>query len=399
MAKKKKIVPKKENSGSTSKTKIRVIGIGGGGGSIVAEISSGLTKIDFTAINTDKRSLKEISRKVKTFQFGEKMTGGLGTGMDPEVGRNAAEAEKEKIKKIFTGQDVCILLACLGGGTSSGAAPVLAKLAKESGSITYGIFTLPFEFEGSRKMEIAKESLEEIKPHLNAISVLPNENIFKIIEKDAPLKEALSMINSSLSENLKGLIEAIYNPGLINIDFADFKTVLEGKGKIAYLHSVIFEPSKGIDQAINQVTSNPFYSHGIDGAGGVLLNVTGNKKIGLRDVSQVSSCIAGLAKKNATIILGITHDEKYNDKMKIMVLGVGCETKDNPPEKKKPEPKKKEKPKKKINKKKDSPVKKLKVEVKPRRNALEIKKASEDVEKELLEEEKKWETPAFLRRK
>jgi cell division protein FtsZ len=416
--KKKKVSKKKVSkrkvepsfNSSTSKTKIRVIGIGGGGGSIIAEISSNLARIDFMAANTDKRSLKEISRKVKVFQFGEKTTGGFGTGMDPEVGHNAAETEKEKIKKIFAGQDVCVLLACLGGGTSSGAAPVFAKLAKESGCVTYGIFTLPFEFEGSRKMEIARESLEEIKPHLNAISVLPNENIFKIIEKDAPLKEALSMINSNLAESLRGLIEAIYNPGLINIDFADFKTVLEGKGKLAYLNSIVFESSKGIEEAMKRITLNPFYSYGIDGAGGVLLNVTGNKKIGLKDVSLVSNKIAGLVKKNATIILGIAHDEKYGDKVKIMVLGVGCEAKDVFPEKKqkvevpiKTEKKvsvKKPRKKKEFEKKeKKKSLEKLKINIKPRRNALEIKKASEDIEKEILEEEKKWETPAFLRRK
>jgi cell division protein FtsZ len=414
MAKRKKLQKKKNVSdkktgasfnGSTSKTKIRVIGIGGGGSSIVSDISSNLARIDFIAANTDKRALKELVRKVKVFQFGEKLTGGFGTGMDPEVGRNAASEEKEKIKKLFEGQDVCVLLACLGGGTSSGSAPIFAKLAKESGCIAYGIFTLPFDFEGTRKMEIAKESLEEIKPYLNAVSVLPNENIFKIINKDAPLKEALSMINTNLSESLKGLIEAIYNPGLINIDFADFKTVLEGKGKLAYLNSVVFDDSQGIEQAISKVTLNPFYSYEIEGASGVLLNITGSKKIGLKDVSRVSNQIAGLVKKNATIILGITHQEKSGDKVKIMVLGVGCESNDVPLEKKiKNVPKVEEKPLKKkaiIKKKikKEKPEKSsLKVAVKTRRNALETKKVNDAAEEELLEQEKKWESPAFLRR-
>ncbi len=404
--------------GSTSKTKIRVIGIGGGGSSIVSEISSNLAKIDFMAANTDKRSLKELSKKIKVFQFGEKMTGGFGTGMDPEMGKNAAESEKDRVKKLFEGQDICVLVACLGGGTSSGAAPVFAKLAKESGCITYGVFTFPFVFEGSKKMEIAKESLEEIKPHLNAISVLPNENIFKIIEKDAPLKEALSMINNNLAESLRGLIEAIYNPGLINIDFADLKTILEGRGKLAYLHSTVFESSKGIEGVVNKATLNPFYSYGIDGSGGILLNVTGSKKIGLKDVSEISREIASLAKKNATIIFGITHEEKYGDKIKIMVLAVGCESGDFAPEKKdknKSEDKEKKvsvqrKPKKKtvksVKKKKSPVIQKKdssgkaspKVDVKVRRNALETKKATDDAEKEILEEEKKWETPAFLRR-
>ncbi len=406
-------------SGSTSKTKIRVIGIGGGGNSIISDISSSLNKIDFLAANTDKRSLKEISKRVKVFQFGDKLTGGFGTGMDAEVGKNAAENEKDKIKKLFEGQDICVLVGCLGGGTSSGSTPVFAKLAKDSGCITYGVFTLPFNFEGSRKMEIAKQSLEEIKPYLNAISILPNENIFKIIDKDAPLKEALSMINNNLAESLKGLIEAIYNPGLINIDFADLKTVLEGRGKLAYLNSFSFNVSKGVDGMTEKITLNPFYCYGIKGANAVLLNVTGSRKIGLKDVSQISKEISDLVKKNATIIFGITHDDKYGDKIKIMVLAVGCETEETILDKKQETKKKVIKKKKKVQpvvKQKKEPVKKKKtkpvekekkqetklddkVDVRIRRNALETKKANDEVEKEILEEEKKWETPAFLRRK
>ncbi len=406
-------------NGSTSKTKIRIIGIGGGGNSIISEISSDLARVDFIAANTDKRSLGDLSGKVKTFQFGEKITGGFGTGMDPEIGKVAAGEEKERIKKLFEDQDVCILVASLGAGTGSGATPIFAKAAKESGCITYGIFTLPFDFEGSRKMEIAREALEETKPHLNAISIFPNENIFKIIDKDAPLKEALSIINSNLSDSLKGLIEAIYNPGLINIDFADFKTILEGKGKLAYLNVAVFDASKEIDEAVKKTILNPFYSYGIKGASGILLNVTGSKKIGLKDVSRVSKEISDSAKKNATIILGIAHDEKYGDNVKIMVLAVGCEPEDNSSEKKKrivaeenKKPKPKPKNKKSLKSVKDLPEKKKerkeekkvssdlseKVEVRTRRNALEIRKATEDIEKELLEEEKKWETPAFLRR-
>ncbi len=404
---KKKSPQKIENS--TSKTKIRVVGVGGGGASIISEISSTLAKVDFVAANTDKRSIKSLPKKVRGFAFGEKLTGGFGTGMDYEIGKNAAIEEKDRIQKIFQGQDVCILVSSLGGGTGSGAVPIFAKEAKEAGCIVYGIFTLPFEFEGNRKMEIAKNALEETKSHLNAITVLPNENIFKIIDKDAPLKEALSMINNNLSESLRGLIEAIYSPGLINIDFADFKTVLNGRGKLAYLNTVVIDSQKGIDDVIKEVTNNPFYPYGIKGASGVLLNITGSKNIGLKDVSQVSKNIFELVKKNATIIFGITHEEKHGDKIKVMILAVGCESEDKPPkqEKKKPLIKKREvKVEKKVKKKKRPKAKKeekkpqeSKVDVKVRRTALDVKKVTEDAEKEILEEEKKWETPAFLRRK
>ncbi len=426
LKKNKKNKPKKTNKknsflneGSTSKTKIRVIGIGGGGGSIISEICSDLPKIDFVAANTDRKSLNALSKKIKIFQFGSNQTKGFGTGMDPELGKNVALEEKDKIKKITEGQDVCILVSSLGAGTGSGSMPVFAKMAKESGAIVYGIFTFPFAFEGSKKMEIAKNALEETKPYLNAISVLPNENIFKIIDKNAPLKEALSIINKNLSESLKGLIEAIYNPGLINIDFADFKTVLEGKGKITYLNTAVFDTSKGIEDSLKRAVSNPFYSYSINGAGGILLNITGSRKIGLNDVSQISKKISDTAKKNAPIIFGISHDDKYGDKIKIMVLAVGCESDDVFPQvkekksiaiskKKEPSPTKKkdtkekikptEKPKKE-NKKPDSKNKSSqKITVKKRRNALETKKEKDEAEKEILENEKKWETPAFLRR-
>ena len=396
---------------STSKTKVRVIGIGGGGGSIISEISTVLAKVDFIAANTDKRSLRELSKKVKTFHFGEKMTGGFGTGMDPEIGKMAAEEEKEKIKKLFEGQDICVIVSSLGGGTGSGATPVFAKIAKDSGCITYGIFTLPFNFEGSKKMEIAKRSLEEIKPYINALSVLPNENIFKIVEKNAPLKEALSMINSNLSESLKGLIEAIYNPGLINIDFADLRTVLEGRGKLAYINTLLFDVTKDINEAIKRSMLNPFYSYGIERASGVLLNITGSKKVGLQEVSQISQKISEIVKKNAAIIIGIAHENSYENKMKVMILAIGCESENVFPQEKKREPsevkesKKKKKKKsgtisKHPKKKEENPPDKasLQKDQTVRRNALETKKATEDAEKKILEEEQRWETPAFLRR-
>ncbi len=218
------------------KPKIRIIGIGGGAGSIIAEIIFKVKWADFVVANTDARALSSVSRKAKKFQFGQELTKGLGTGMNPAIGELASQNEKEKIKKIFEGQDLCIILACLGGGTSSGAAPVFAKISRDCGCLTIGIFSLPFEFEGEKKMEIAKQALEKIKPCLNAYSVIPNERIFKIIEKNAPLKTALSAINSKLSENIEGLIGMIHSPGLINIDFADLRAVLAGRGRLAYLN-------------------------------------------------------------------------------------------------------------------------------------------------------------------
>ena len=392
---------------STSNTKIRIIGIGGGGCSIVKEISINIKRVSFVAANTDKRALKEIRGKVRPFQFGEKVTGGFGTGMNSELGREAANIEKEKIKKLMEGQDMCIFVSCLGGGTGAGAVPVFAKIAKEMGVIAYGIFTLPFKFEGVKKNEIALEALAEAKNNLNAISVLPNENIFKVIDKKTPLKEALSIINRNLSKSLEGLIETIYGSGLINIDFADLKTILDGRGRLAYLNTAEFDATKEIDDAIKKVTHSLFYSYGIEGANSVLSNITGSGNLGLKDVSFISEGITNLAGKNSKIIFGISQDAKIGNKIRITLLAVGCQSEELFPKEKKTIKEKEtiKSPVKKterVVKKRVKPIKKEKqqekVDIKIRRNALEVKKAIEEVEKEIIENEDKWETPAFLRR-
>ncbi len=359
------------------------------------EISTEIKRVGFVAANTDKRSLKEISGKVKSFQFGDKVTGGFGTGMNSDLGREAAVNEKERIKKLFEDQDMCLFVSCLGGGTGAGAVPVFAKIAKEMGIITYGIFTLPFKFEGGRKSEIALKSLNEAKEYLNAITVLPNENIFKVIDKKTPLKEALSIINRNLSKSLEGLIETIYGSGLINIDFADLKTILEGRGKLTYLNTAEFDANKEIEDSIKKATTSPFYSYGIEGAGGILSNISGSGSLGLKDVSFISEGISQLAGKNSKIIFGISQDSKIGNKIRITLLAVGCEAEDIfPQEKKKKEVIPKKKP---VVKKKKREVEKVET-VKIRRNGLEVKKAVEEAEKELMEDEERWETPAFIRR-
>ncbi len=454
-------------------TKIRVIGIGGGGGSIISEIAPDVKRIDFVAANTDTKSLNELAKKVKRFQFGQTLTRGLGTGMNDEVGEAAALNEREKIKKLLEGQDLCIIVACLGGGTSSGATHVFAKISRSLGNLTYGIFTLPFEFEGEKKMEIAKRALEKIKPNLNAYSIIPNERIFQIIDKNTPLKSALSAINKKLAENLEGLIEMIYLPGLINIDFADLKTVLQGYGRLTYLNTEEIEEGPNREEAIKRVISTPLYPYTLKGARGILYNINGGKNLQLSEVSYISKIISESINKQAKIIFGIDQNSKYQDKIKITLLATGCNTKDFLPKTKqnpflmvstaekfkshikhfvskknpsppiienkeslqkrdkttkknlkmiKPKTKKTNKAEKKVVKRppvlkkkeeikssqqsdkqhKSQPLEKTpeteKVEVKVRRNGLQLKKAAEEEEKELLEQEEKWETPAILRK-
>jgi len=324
-SKAKKKLKKESISNGVHKTKIRIIGIGGGGGSIVSEIMSRIKKADFVVANTDARALRTI-KGAKQFQFGKDLTNGLGTGMNVELGEAAAQNEKEKIKKLFDGQDICILIACLGGGTGCGATPVFAKISKSLNCLTYGIFTLPFKFEGEKKMEIAKEALLKIRPHLNIYSVIPNERIFQIINKDTPLRDALSAINKQLAENLEGLIEMIYLPGLINIDFADLKTILSGRGRLVYLKMVRIKDLK--EEAAKKLISSQLYPYTIQGARGILYNILGGKNLRLSDVSKISKIISASLNKNAKIIFGINQRPKKQENIDLTILAAGCNIKD-----------------------------------------------------------------------
>ena len=422
-------------------TKIRIIGIGGGAGTIVSEISSDVKKVDFVVANTDNKSLRELSKKVKKFQFGQVLTKGLGTGMNDILGETAALNEKEKIKELCQGYDFCVVVACLGGGTSSGATPVFAKILKSLGILTYGIFTLPFKFEGEKKMEIANRSLEKIKESLNTFSVIPNERIFEIIDKNTPLKNALSVLNKKLAENLEGLIEMIYLPGLINIDFADLKTILRGRGRLTYLDSVeINDLSK--EESLQKVVVSHLYPYTIKGARGILYNINGGRNLQLSDVSRISKVISNCVSKEAKIIFGVSQNKKNEGRVRVDILATGCGSKNLFPKeiqkKKKKQPvrrkksaflkkrtvavkavKKAAKPKRKAPKKRKTapagaqaqpnqefPERKAqlakepqKVEIKIRRNGLQLKEAIEEEEKEILKQEKVWETPAILRKK
>lgn len=438
--------PTKIKAPQSKKIKIRVIGLGGGGSSIVSELASRMKKINFVVANTDNRALRIASKKTLHFQFGTELTKGLGTGMNPDLGREAAIADKEKIKKLLEGYDFCIVVASLGGGTGSGAAPVFSKISKELGNVTYGIFTLPFKFEGEKKMEIARKALSKLKSKLDIFSVIPNERIFQIIDKKTPLKSALSIINNSLAEGLEGLIDMIYAPGLINIDFADFKTILSNpiigqkktSGKLAYLNTVAISHKKDTKDLIESVLYNPLYPYTINGADGVLLNIGGEKNLTLNEVNRVLRTISGLSDKDAKIIFGVAQGKKYSGVIKTTLMAVGCKNRMFPSVKKplvkekkakKPVKKKrvakakakgnanakkkevvgKAKKTKAPDKKKEAPVDKSNVkisvvvkeadDIKVRKNALQIRKEMEEEEKEILEREKLWETPAFLRRK
>lgn len=319
----------KENS--VRDVKIKIIGVGGGGGSIITNISTHLTKVMFCAVNTDIHALEEAAKnkKVKTVAFGSNITGGLGTGMDIKIGRKAAEEDIDSVKKLFEGQDVVILVSSLGGGTGSGATPYFASVAKQMGSLVYGVFTLPFELEGEKKMRVAKEAIKESAPHLHAITIIPNEKIFEVVEKNTPLGAALEVINKNLANGLEGLIETIYETGVINIDFADIKTVLEnrkGLRKLTYINTIEAKLEEGAEQIVKKAVSNPLYPYKIEKAKGVLFNITGGKDIGLADFSAISESITSFTDDDAKIIIGSMQKNKLKNKVRIALLATGCET-------------------------------------------------------------------------
>ena len=405
----KKTTVKKKGEESLREIKVRVVGVGGGGGSIISGISPSITKVSFSALNTDVHALEEITKKkkIRGVVFGKSLTGGLGTGMDPKLGKEAALQDVEEVKKLFKDQDIVIFVASLGGGTGSGAMPVFSQAAKEMGCLVYGVFTLPFIFEGEKKMKIAKDAIKESSSHMHAVTVLPNEKIFEIIDKNTPLKEALMMMNKSLADSLEGLVETIYETGLINIDFADVRTVLEnrkGERKLTYLNTAEGTLEEGAEEVVKRAVLNPLYPYSIDKATGILFNITGGKDIGLTDISSISESISKHTEDDAKIIIGIMQKVKYKDKVRVALLATGCETDFLKKELEGGEIKKAETPKKKKKENKKVEEKTEKITVVPKSKIdfhifQEKKKAPENEdEKEILEEEDKWEKPSFLRR-
>lgn len=335
---------RKQISNGVYKARMKVIGIGGGGSSIISEIAPKVKKVGFIIANTDLQAIKEAAKEAKHFQFGKTLTHGLGTGMNPELGEQAAESEKGNIRELLKGQDFCILVSCLGGGTGSGASPVFAKILKRLGIFTLGIFTLPFEFEGEKRAQIAKDSLEKLKPNLNALVIIPNQKIFQIIDKNTPLKEAFSTINKFLVESLEGLITLIYSPGLINVDFADLKTILAGRGRLAYLNSTGTKSPNQIEELAKRVLSNPLLPYSIQGAKEILFNIDGGLNLNMSQVEQVGKTISDSINPQARVAFGITQNEKEG--IKITLLANDCKWREW--EKEKPEKKDKKKSEKKL---------------------------------------------------
>ncbi|MFA5746535.1 MAG: cell division protein FtsZ [Candidatus Paceibacterota bacterium] len=408
----------KEGDVDVKKVEVRVIGIGGGGGNIVSELSQrldgfSLKKIDFIAANTDMQALEAINKRAETFAFGKEFTRGLGTGRNFSMGEAAARKEEERIKELFLEKkDMFILVSSLGGGTGTGATPVFAKIASDTSAKTLGIFTLPFAFEGKEKLKTAQEALEKIQASMNAVLVIPNDKIFKITKEDTPFHSALSLLNKHIASSLEGLLKIIYLPGLINIDWADVKATLEGKGKSAYLNVAQLSGKDNLDEFSKNLLADPILDYNFSQAESILFNIESSKNISLEQMMAVSERIHSAAPQ-AKIIFGLSQSPAMKGAIKATILATGNSStrSQRAAPQRSPSRKKNRKipadafgPKQKIGQPGTEGTGQVQADAGPeikaqlRRNAIEVKKAEKEQTEREEEKEKIFEIPAFLRR-
>lgn len=303
--------------------KIKVIGIGGGGGNALRHMieEDKIEGVEFISINTDSQVLLQNPSETK-LQIGEKITRGLGVGGDPEAGKKAAEESKEKIKELLLDSDMVFLTAGMGGGTGTGATPLIAQLAREAGALTVAIVTKPFAFEGTRRMVTAEEGIENLNGNVDALIVIPNQRLMDVIDRKVTLVEAFKVADSVLAQGVQGISEIITTPGLINVDFADVRTIMRSAG------SALLGIGRGVGESRAQMaaraaTSSPLLEISIEGAKGVLFNISGGPDLTMSEVDEAARIISETADADANIIFGATINEKFSDQIVITVIATG----------------------------------------------------------------------------
>ncbi len=304
--------------------RIKVVGIGGGGCNAVDRmIDEGLQGVEFVAVNTDAQALL-LSKAANRVRVGEKLTRGLGSGGDPEIGRKATEESAEELYGVLKGSDMVFITAGMGGGTGTGGAAVVAQIAKEVGALTIGVVTRPFTFEGSRRIQSAEAGISRLKEQADTLIVIPNDRLLQIVDKRANLQTAFRMADDVLRQGVQGISELITVPGLINLDFADVRTIMSEGG--AALMAV--GQAKGEDAAriaAEQAISSQLLDITIDGARGILFNVTGGPDLTLFDVNQAAAIIKETAHPDVNLIFGAVIDPSMNDDVRITVIATGFE--------------------------------------------------------------------------
>ena len=301
---------------------IKVIGVGGGGGNAINRmIDEGVSGVEFIAANTDLQALS--STKAETvIQLGPKLTRGLGAGGRPEVGRKAAEESEEALTEAISGADMVFITAGMGGGSGTGAAPVIARIAKDLGALTVGVVTRPFGFEGSKRGQYAVEGINELREHVDTLLIISNNNLLEIVDKKTPLLEALSEADNVLRQGVQGITDLITNPGLINLDFADVKTVMANKGN-ALMGIGIGSGEERVVEAARKAIYSPLLETTIDGAEDVIVNVTGGLDLTLIEAEEASEIVNQAAGQGVNIWLGTSIDENMKDEIRVTVVATG----------------------------------------------------------------------------
>jgi cell division protein FtsZ len=303
--------------------KIRVVGVGGGGGNAInSMMEKGLTGVDFLAINTDTQAL-ERSEATHKIQIGKNLTRGLGAGADPTIGHRAAEEDRDEIARALAGSDMVFITAGMGGGTGTGGGPVVANIAKSSGALVVGIVTKPFNCEGKKRFSQAEYGLEELKKQVDTLIVIPNQKLLSIVEKTTPLEEAFEIANRVLYNATRGISELITVPGLINLDFADVRTIMREMGDALMGSGVATGENRAVEAANAAISSPLLEGVSISGAQGVLVNITGGKNMSLIEVDEATGIIHEAAGDDANVILGAVIDDRMTDEIMVTVIATG----------------------------------------------------------------------------
>jgi len=302
--------------------KIKVVGVGGCGGNIISrmQVKERIRYVDFIAVNTDLQDLENTLARYK-ISIGKDLTGGLGAGMNPEIGKEAALNAKDKIARVLEGADMVFVTAGLGGGTGTGASPVICEIAKELGALTIGVVTKPFSFEGIQRENIAKNGLDQLKNKVDALIVIKNDRIFSLIDKDTPLLKAFEAIDEILKQAVEGIVDLIVKPGIVNVDFADVKLIMKDAGS-ALVGIGIGEGEDRAIEATKKALESPLLETSVDGAKGVLLNI-GGTSLKMQEIQEAANLVKERVSPDAKIIFGAFEDRRLK-KEQIKVILIAC---------------------------------------------------------------------------
>ncbi len=307
---------------------IKVIGVGGGGSNAVNRmIENGVQGVEFIAVNTDAQALNLAKAEVK-MQIGGKLTRGLGAGANPEIGKKAAEESKEQIQEALSGADMVFVTAGMGGGTGTGAAPVIAEIAKELGALTVGVVTRPFTFEGKKRSTQAVTGIAMLKEKVDTLIVIPNDRLLEIVDKNTPMLEAFREADNVLRQGVQGISDLIAVPGLINLDFADVKTIMTERGS-ALMGIGIATGENRASEAAKKAISSPLLETSIDGAKGVLMNITGGSNLSLYEVNEAADIVSSASDENVNMIFGSVINEELKDEILVTVIATGFDENEN----------------------------------------------------------------------